>query len=698
MIVLPSRKSDEVPELPPMPPYASATSVLPRALPTLSPANRMTVVDAAEEYMRVNANGRWAGFDRNVTPYMIEPANMMASRRYREIIFVGPARTGKTVMLLQGVSHLVMCDPGPCQIVHMTEQSAADWVDSELRPMIENSEGIAERQGLGRSDRNILSKKFVGGAKVTLGPPTKTYLSSKTTKLVMFTDLDRMPLNIGKEGHPFTMGAKRTETLGSRGMTVGESSPGHLIKDADWTPSSVHEAPPCDGILDLYNGGTRACWYWVCPDCKGEFEPRADRLEYDATLTPTAAGKAAVMVCPHCGAWIEHRHKVELNRGGYWLHETEGGGLVQIDSPDVRPSERLSYQLDGAAAAFASWARIIAKYETARRAVENGGAEEALQVVVNTDFGRAHLPIALKNEGGLTLADLRAMCRKMGKGIAPPWTRFVIASADVQGNRFAVQITAFGIDGRKAIIDRFDLHIPPQDAPFADDRMLDPAKYFEDWGVLLPILRTPYRVDGEDYGLIPMAMGCDFHGAAGVSDNATKFWQKRRSEGEASRWFFIRGHGGFKVDGRFWYKAPSRRNDGRVARDIKLLNIATDKFKDTVFAALGRQDGGQSSLMLGDWIPDEPLKEFTAEVWTSKGYEPVPGQTRNESIDLTSYAQAVAEYKGLLDLAPSNPPRWAIGGLNNEFAVPFTSEGEVVEGAPTRPAKKRTPRRIAYLE
>ena len=696
MVVMPNRQPGEIPDLPPLPPYAGVSVPLVRALPTLTPAARMGVIAAAEKHMKVNANGRWVDFDRNVTPYMNEPADMTASRRYREVIFVGPARAGKTVMLLSTVSHIVLCNPCVCRIVHMTESSGEAWVDEELKPMIENSPDLAERQGTGRSDRNILSKKFIGGAKIIIGAPTKNFLSGNTTQVVLFTDIDRMKLNIGNEGSPFAMGAKRTETLGSRGMTVAEASPGYMVTEVDWKPSTPHEAPPCSGILELYNGGTRARWYWDCPECGEAFEPHTDKLHYDKSLSPAEAGEAAVMLCPHNGCWITHDQKVDLNRKGYWLHETAEGGLARIDSGEVRKSERVSYHLNGAAAAFASWARIVSKYETAKRAVDAGGDEETLKVVVNTDMGLAYVPRALSTEGDLTLEALKRMCRPFAHKVAPDWARFLIASADVQGNRFVVQITAFGLDGRKLIIDRFDLFKPPPDAPLSEGRVLEPHKYIEDWDVLLPVLRTPYAVDGQDYGLIPMAMSCDFHGKPGVSDRATQFWQDRRAEGEADRWFFVRGHGGYRVSGRVWYKAPERKSDGGQARDIKLLNIATDKLKDTVFSALDREDGGPGSLMLGDWMPDDPLKEFTAERWTEKGYEKL--QPRNESIDLCSYAQAVAEHKGLLRLDPADPQDWARGGLSNPFAVPISegSEPEPVEG-PVRPVKT-APRKIKYLE
>jgi len=698
MVTLPDRRSGEAFELPPMPPYAGVAAVLDQALPSLSPATRMSVIDAAEKSMKVNANGRWATFDRGTTPYMTEPANMTISRLYREVIFAGPARAGKTVMLMCTVSHLVLCDPGVCQIVHMTEATAEVWVDQELMPMIENSPDLAARQGRGRSDRNIMSKNFIGGAKITLGPPTKTFLSGKTTRTVLITDLDRMALTVGREGSPFMMAAKRTETLGSRGMTVAEASPGHVITDPDFKPKTPHEAPPCAGILDLYNGGTRARWYWDCPGCGEAFEPRFDRLEYDKSLTPAAAGASAVMVCPHSGCIIEHREKVNLNRAGYWLHETADGGLARLESGDVLKSDRLSYWLNGAAAAFASWARLVGKYETALRSFNEGGDESPLQVTINTDQGLPYLPRAMTDEGFLSLDDLRAACKPYAQGVAPEWARFVIMSVDVQAHMFVCQATAFGVDGCRAVIDRFDIHTPPSDAPAAADRALDPAVYSEDWAVLLPLMDRVYPVEGSAFGLRPMAMGCDFHGAPGVSDNATKFWQARRKAGDALRFYMIRGHGGYKVEGRQWYRAPTRASDGKQARDIKLLNVATDKHKDTTSASLGRSDVGPGALLLGAWMPDSALLEFTAEKCTPKGWVPRPNMKRNESIDLSNYAQAVAEHKGLLKLNPASPQPWALGGLKNPFAVEITPAGDPVNAPTGAPPRRKVARKMSYLE
>lgn len=697
MVDIPDRKIGEAPELPPLPNYAQARDALRIALPSLLPSSRLSVVDAAEENMRVNSAGRWTAFDRAVTPYMVEPANMLTSRMYREWIFAGPARTGKTMVLQQAAAHTITSDPCVMHITHMTQGTAQAWVEEELEPMIRNSPALAERQGLGKSDRNIFSKRFRGGTKLTIGWPVVAQLSGRTIQKVLFTDYDRLPLDIGGEGSAFSLGSARTVTLGSRGMTAAESSPGFPVKDPDWKPDSArpHMAPPCDGILALYNEGTRARWYWDCPSCGSAFEPRFERLHYDKSLEPAAAGATAEMGCPHCGGLIQASHKAELNRAGYWLHETADGALVRIDDPAVRKTDRLSYWLDGAAAAFASWARLVSKYETALRTYEVLGDETALQTTVNTDHGHPYLARALSGADDLSLQDVKDRQKEMAQAVAPNWARFITVTADVQAGRFVVMVTAWGALGERAVIDRFDLHTPPPGAPRAEERGLDPSRYLEDWDALLPLLDTVYPVQGSDYGLRAKAVAVDSHGAPGVTERAYKFWRKRRRDGDANRWFLVRGHGGLRMSDRVWYKSPEYASKGRKAANVKLLNIATDKLKDAVAASLGREDSGADSLHIPAWMAADHVAEFVAERRTPKGWEPKPGQKRNESLDLAVYALALAIHFGIERIDYDRPPAWARLDVGNENAVANAS-AQVPE-KPKRPAAKKS-RRIKYLE
>lgn len=89
---------------------------------------RMRVADAVAQYMRVPMGaGNSVPWDPLVAPYVIEPMNCTASREYDAVIFVGPARTGKTIGLIDGwVIYNVICDPADMLIIQMTEEKPAN--------------------------------------------------------------------------------------------------------------------------------------------------------------------------------------------------------------------------------------------------------------------------------------------------------------------------------------------------------------------------------------------------------------------------------------------------------------------------------------------------------------------------------------------------------------------------------------------
>ncbi|MBL3572101.1 phage terminase large subunit family protein, partial [Rhodovulum visakhapatnamense] len=182
--------------------------------------------------------------------------------------------------------------------------------------------------------------------------------------------------------------------------------------------------------------------------------------------------------------------------------------------------------------------------------------------------------------------------------------------------------------------------------------------------------------------------------------------------GEAGRWFITRGHGGFQHGSRIWYASPERKSGGGKGRNIKLLNMATDRLKDTVFAMLGRVETGTGALLAGSWMTGEQIAELVAEERLSKGWEKKPGQVRNETLDLSVQARALAEHKGLLRLAPGALPDWAVGGLENPNAVPLAQAkadrpdpapdaAPAPETPPEAPAprpRQTAPRRINFLK
>jgi phage terminase large subunit GpA-like protein len=258
------------------------------------------------------------------------------------------------------------------------------------------------------------------------------------------------------------------------------------------------------------------------------------------------------------------------------------------------------------------------------------------------------------------------------KGVAPSWARYLTVSVDVQGARFAVGVTAWGEGGRHQPIDRFDLISPPEGAPGGKDRALRPFEVAEDWRVLEPLSSRVWPVDGMGWSLKPVAIAIDMHGGGSTTDHAYRFYRGRRKAGEARRWFLTRGNGGLRHVDRVWLRAPERASGKRkVASDIKILNMATDRLKDAIAASLRLTEDGQNLCLIPAWMDVPELIEFTAERRTESGWEKRPGMVRNESFDHLVQARALHIIIGAEKIEWSAPAKsWVMLSADNEFAVP----------------------------
>lgn len=705
--------------IPPLPPFVTPEELVADALPLLDPPSRITVTDAAERSLRVPVAGKWSSYDRDLTPYTVEPQDISQSRRFKGVVFVGPSQSGKSQMLLSVAAHAITCAPGPVQLIHMTKTDADAWVEEKLDPAIFNSPHLFERLGKARDDSTFSRKRFKG-MRLGIGYPVPNQLSSRSQRMVLLTDYDHMPQRLGPkdapEASPWGMALQRIRTFLSRGCVFAESTPAFPVdEDNARKPSGLepHLLPAATGgVVNLYNDGTRGRWYWECPDCEDLFEPTHERLDYNSDLDPGEAGETATMVCPHCGSVLAHRHKAELNRRamrhhGGWLHEgrdvDEATGrrrLVRIDDAGVRNTPFATYAFNGAAAAFASWSGLVERYETARRTMEATGDDLDFAGVHYTEIGVPYRRKRDEDEDGLTVELLRQHALSVVKGIAPSWTRFITVMVDVQGNRFEVMVMAWGADGERVAIERYAIHQPPDDAPSAkgDDgkyRAVDPGRYAEDADVLAELADRVFPVDGADWGLKPVAVVVDFGGPKGWADNAEKFWRKQARLGRGGRFYLSIGRGGFNQRDRVWHESPERASGGKKARGIKLLNMAVDRLKDSVIAALGRIDTPINAQHIPVWMSAEHVAEHLAEVRGEKGWEPRKGILRNEGLDHSVQGLAIAEHLGINRVNWEAPPEWCILGRMNANAVALERQNDATSAKETEEATP--PRKINFL-
>ncbi|TIK53534.1 phage terminase large subunit family protein, partial [Escherichia coli] len=454
-----------------------------------SPPRRMPISEAVKKFMRVpKGAGNSVPWDPELTPYIIEPMNCLASREYDAVIFVGPARTGKTIGLIDGwIVYTIVCDPSDMLVVQMTEDKAREHSKKRLDRTFRSSAAVKKRMSPRRNDNNVHDKTFRDGSFLKIGWPSVNIMSSSDYRFVALTDYDRFPENIDSEGDGFSLASKRTTTFMSAGMTLVESSPGRDICDSKWRRKSPHEAPPTTGILSLYNRGDRRRWYWSCPHCGEYFQPAMDAMTgYRNEPDPFKASEAAYLLCPHCSGIITAEKKRELNSAGVWLREGQVIDRNGNVSGEPRRSRIASFWMEGPAAAYQTWAQLVYKLLTAEQEYEATGSEETLRAVINTDWGLPYLPRASMEQRKSELLEQRA--EPVPSRSVPDGINFLVATVDVQAGRhrrFVVQVTGYGSRGERWIIDRYNITQSLRSDCDGESQRIDPASYPEDWDVLL---------------------------------------------------------------------------------------------------------------------------------------------------------------------------------------------------------------------
>jgi len=621
-------------------------------------------------------------------------------RSHEAVCFVGPARSGKTMGMLDGwLAHIICHDPGDMLVVQMTQEKAREYSKTRIDRAIRHSPEIKQRMSLRGHDDNTHDKLTRHGMWIKIGWPSATQLASSDYRYVALTDYDRMPDNIDGEGAAFPLGVKRTQTFLSRGMCMAESSPGRDYEDPHWTASTPHEAPPASGILGIYNRSDRRRWYWRCFDCGTYFEAspglslfatlpdESDLLDIvrSANLTKLANEHARVC-CPECGLQIEQKHKHELNSldTARWVSD---GQSVTTDGEvigDGAQSSIAGYWLGGVAAAYQRWDSIILRYLQGLREYALSGSELTLKTTINTDQAMPYISRHLVESSG-DQAESRQ--ESIDRYYVPEWTRFLLCSVDVQGGtkaRFVVQVHAIGVDMESAIIDRYDI----TQSPRGENIRIDPASYPEDWQALTDrVINATYRID-EEKELQVYHTVVDYGGEDGVSANAAAWRQGLRRAGLANRVALSKGDGRQKEAVQ---QTVARDRRGRKMRDVPLLMFSSDQFKDMIAAAMRRTEPGPTYMHFPQWLKQWFFDELRAEVREKNGkWKKI--RARNEALDCWAMIWALAWFLGPADPRRkfnwSNPPRWA-APLDRNSHVMTKGERQAMQSTPpARPQEK----------
>lgn len=631
----------------------------------LRPPRRIPVSKSAEEVVVITAvggvNGPWSP---DVAPYMCEPMDCLSSRLYTAVVFVGPARCGKTQSLSDCfIAHAVTHDPGDMLLVFPTEVLAYDYSKRRLRRLHAASEKIKKYISPRGHDNAIGTVIYRHGMMLNLAWPTSSQLAQRDIRYMVLSDYDSMPDDVGGEGEVFGIAQKRTQQFGSSGMTVAESSPKRVRMTVKWKAKTLHEAPPTrGGVLSLYNRGDRRRWYWQCLECREWFECPA-LPSYDDLGDPDLSAATAHVPCPHCGGIHLPRDKRRLNLGGRWVRDGQKLTAEGELTGEANRSKTASFWQLGCAAAFQSWQEMLSKYLHAMQVYEATGEEHALVTSHNVDQGLPYQPKSHLIER--TADEFIERATDWGRARVPDGVRFLVATVDVQSNRFEVQVMGYGVDLQSWLVDRFALHWSERITAAGEREPLDPAGYAEDWRVLNQLLGKRYPLD-DDSGrsMRVYFVACDYGGKAGVATRALNWWRGLKRKGNGERVRLVKGEGhkpGGKIPRvRETYPDTAKRKDRSSGSrgDVPMLILNTNELKDALSNDLGRTEPGPSYVNMPRWLDEKYYEEMVAEIRGLDGWS-CPSGTRNETWDLAIYSRAVCIHIGAEKIDWKKPPMWA---------------------------------------
>lgn len=669
--------------------YSSLNAIVRDLAESLRPPERITVSQAAEKYVYLNNPGSYVGPYRNSHAwYMAEPMDELMSRDKDAVIFVGPAQSGKTQsLLLNWLAYSVVVDPMDMIFYSPTRTAARDFSIRRVDRLHRYSREVGSRLLKHRDADNKFDKLYDNGMMLTLSHPSATEFAGRPIPRVALTDYDRMDDDIDGEGSPFDLATKRTTTFGSFAMTLAESSPSKPITDLKYIPQTPHEAPPASGIFALYNRGDRRRRYWPCPNCNGYFEARFSMLEWDhRELDRMAAAESVRLVCPLCDHRIEQEQRAEMDMWGIWLKDgqrIDKRGRVVGDG--IR-TNIASFWLNGVAAAFTTWRKLVLTYMAAEEEYQRTQNQEPLKKFYNTDLAEAYYPRGLDSERVPEILKSRAEefpvepvetidteIERLVQGdrdafepMVPEGTRFLVATIDVQKNMFVVQVFAVmpGEPFDLALFDRFHIVKSRRTDDVGERLWVKPASYLEDWDLITEhVLERSYPLaDGSGRRMMIKMTGCDSGGREGVTTQAYNYQRKLRSLGMTGRFHLLKGDPKPNSPrARISYPDSNRRDKFAVARgDVPVLMLNSNALKDALAHRLECIVPGKGMLRIANWLPDFVFSELCAEIRTDKGWEN-PQNLRNESWDLSYYAIGLCVSTllrtELIDW--DNPPAWA---------------------------------------
>jgi len=613
----------------------------------LRPDPDFTVSSWADEHRFLSQKasaepGRWRT-DR--TPYLREIMDSLSpSSPVQRVVFMAGAQVGKSESGNNWLGFIIDHAPGPTLLVQPTVDTAVRFSKQRLAPMIEETPRLKDRIAPARSrdsGNTVQVKEFQGGTLVITGANSAVALRSMPARYLFLDEVDAYPSDVDGEGDPIGLAEKRTTTFARRKIYLC-STP--TIKETS-------------RIEREYNASDQRRFFVPCPDC-GHMQ----YLKW-ANFKWSDNDPASVQyACEDCGVLIDERHKHTMLPGGEWRPTAiSDGRTIGFHLPSF-------YSPLG----WKSWTDIVREFLDARH------DPSLLKTFVNTVLGETWEE---EYSAKLGAEDLRKRVEFYEPGVIPEKGLLVTAGVDVQDNRLAVVLRAWGRGEESWLISHEEIYgDPSQPALWAQlDAILERGVAHE-FAEPLPI--SAMAIDSGGHFTHEVYAYCRDRKAKGVIAIKGQSQKGKPAIGKAT-----------KVDLNY---------RGKVMKSgAELYPVGSDTIKSTIYGRLKMSEEGPGAYHFSGDTTDEYFNQLTAEKQITRYVKGFPirdwikkSGARNEALDCEVYAYAALQW---LFMRYNRKTIW--DQFENRLTIakpseplPIGAQPRIVSPSPPRrPARPRQP-------
>ena len=526
------------------------------------------------------------------TPYLREPMDCLSTTSpVQRVVLQFGAQLGKTESGANWLGYVIHHAPGPMLMVQPTVDMAKRLSKQRLESLITETSVLSELIAPARSrdsGNTMFSKEFPGGIMILTGANSATGLRSSPCRYIFLDEVDAFPHDVDGEGDPVTLAERRSTTF-SRRKILMTSTP--TIKDLS-------------RIETEYLLSDQRRFFVPCPCCGHPQWLQWGQMKWENNEPETAQYE-----CESCRERFSEQHKTAMLARGQWLPTAPGDGgktagfhLSSLYSP----------------LGWKSWPEIVEDF------LKSKGDAPRLKTWVNTVLAETWEEDYAAKVGADTLLERVEFYEPQ---VVPERAVAVTAGVDVQDNRLAVSVWAWGREEEGWLIDHQEIYGDPATPHL--------------WKQLDELLLRPFNHEiGQPLRPDVVAIDSGGHFTAEVYQYA----RERQGKGVIA----IKGQ---SQRGKPPLGKPTKVDINWRGRALKkgaeVFPVGGDTIKNTLFARLRHNDPGPGFLHFHHKLDGSYFDQLTAEKQVVRFVKGFPHRewvkkpsARNEALDCMVYAYA----------------------------------------------------------